>query len=205
MGRPRKKAKRIQTMKHLTMERLVMGGVTLLVGLLLGWMLRGVTTYNANAGIAQTFDDWRLACPAATLKDTSCELNSDVIETQDGQPASLARVTITRDNAAKKQILGFTVPLGVALEPGLGLMIDKDPVKVVQFRTCNTVGCIAVIDLDDKLAQSLDKASDVKIALAGLDGKQRQMSVSLKGYSDARSAYKSNEAHRHNWFWRLWS
>ncbi|MCP5410580.1 MAG: invasion associated locus B family protein [Alphaproteobacteria bacterium] len=192
-------------MKHLTIQRLAMGAVALLVGLLLGWMLRGVTTYNSNAGMAETFDDWRLACPAATMKDGSCELNSDVVENENGQPTSLARVTITQDNASKKPILGFTVPLGVALEPGLGLMIDKDPAKVAQYRTCNTVGCIAVLDLDDKLAQSLDGADDVKIALAGLDGKQQQIAVSLKGYHDARSAYKSAEAHRHNWFWRLWS
>ena len=97
------------------------------------------------------------------------------------------------------------VPLGVALEPGLGLLIDKDPVKVYPYRTCNSVGCIAVADFDDKLASALDKAEDVKIALAGLDGRQQQIAVSLKGFHQARSAYKSTEAHRHNWFWRLWS
>ena len=94
---------------------------------------------------------------------------------------------------------------GVALEPGLGLLIDKDPVKVYPYRTCNSVGCIAVADFDDKLASALDKAEDVKIALASLDGRQQQIAVSLKGFHQARSAYKATEAHRHNWFWRLWS
>ncbi len=192
-------------MKHLTIERLVWGGVALLVGLLLGWMLRGVTTYNSKAGMAQTFDDWRLACPAAATKDVSCEMSSDVVDTSNGTPTSLARVTITVDNAKKKPILGFTVPLGVALEPGLGLLVDKDPAKVYPYRTCNSVGCIAVADFDDKLANTLDNADTVKIALASLDGQQQQVTVSLKGYHQARSAYKSAEAHRHNWFWRLWS
>jgi invasion protein IalB len=192
-------------MKHLTNERLVWGGVALLVGLLLGWVVRGVTTYNPNAGMAQGFDDWRLACPAASIANASCEMSSDVLDTSNGTPTSLARVTITVDNTSKKPILGFTVPLGVALEPGLGLQIDKDPVRVYQYRTCNSVGCIAVTDFDDKLAAALDKAEDVKIALAGLDGRQQQVAVSLKGYKQARGAYKGTEARRHNWFWRLWS
>lgn len=194
-------------MKHLTIERLALGFVTLLVGLLLGWMVRGVATYNPNAGMAQTFQDWRMACPAAATKQSSCELDSDVVDENGEQPTSLARVTVTTDNSGKtpKPILGFTVPLGVALEPGLGLLIDKDPVKVVPYRTCNSVGCIAVIDLDDKLAKSMDSASDVRLAVMGLDGKQQRITVSLKGYHTARGAYKSAEARRHNWFWRLWS
>lgn len=194
-------------MKHLSIERLVLGGVVLLVGLLLGWTVRGVTTYNSGAGTAQTFEDWRMACPAASLKQASCEIDSDVVDENGEAPRSLARVTITQDNSGKvqKPILGFTVPLGVALEPGLGLIIDKNPVKVIAYRTCNSVGCIAVTDFDAKLAASLDGASDVHLALAGLDGKQQQITVSLKGYKAARSAYKSSEARRHNWFWRLWS
>ena len=192
-------------MKHLTIERLVWGGIALLVGLLLGWTLRGITTYNSKAGMAQTFEDWRLACPSAATKDASCEMSSDVVDTSNGAPTSLARVTITVDNTNKKPILGFTVPLGVALEPGLGLLIDKDPARVYQYRTCNSVGCIAVTDYDEKLASALDNAGDVKIALASLDGRQQHVTVSLKGFKDARSAYKGTEARRHNWFWRLWS
>ena len=194
-------------MKHLTVERLLLGGVVLLIGLLVGWTVRGVTTYNSRAGTAQAFDDWRLTCPAASATQASCELDSDVVDQNGESPSLLARLTITNDNTGKtsKPILGFTVPLGVALEPGLGLTIDKDPVKVVPYRTCSSVGCIAVVDFDAKLAKSLDNASDVHLALAGLDGKQQRITVSLKGYQDARGAYKSAEARRHNWFWRLWS
>lgn len=194
-------------MKHLTIERLILGGVTLLVGLLLGWMVRGVATYNSDAGVAQTFNDWRLACPPASTEKASCELNSDVVDDNAETPATLARVTVTTDNSGKtpKPILGFTVPLGVALEPGLALQIDKDPIKTVPYRTCNTVGCIAVVDFDAKMAKTLDNAHDVHLTLMGLDGKQQRVSVSLDGYQAARSAYKGTEARRHNWFWRLWS
>jgi len=93
----------------------------------------------------------------------------------------------------------------VALEPGIGLIVGKDPVKVIQYRTCNQIGCIAVAPLDDKLAAALKAATDLKLMFAGLDGKPVAVPVSLKGYNDAHRAYASNESKRASWFWRLWS
>ena len=57
-------------------ERLIVGGVALLVGLLLGWMVRGVSTFNTHAATIAAYDDWRVACPAAETKDVNCELSS---------------------------------------------------------------------------------------------------------------------------------
>ena len=54
-----------------------------------------------------------------------------------------------------KQVMGFTLPFGVALEAGMGMRIGKDPVKVIQYRTCNSVGCVATVPFDDALSKSL--------------------------------------------------
>ncbi len=66
-------------MKNLT-ERLVIGGVALLVGLLLGWMVRGVATYNNNAAVLASYEDWRVTCPAASVEKTTCELSTDIMD-----------------------------------------------------------------------------------------------------------------------------
>ena len=50
-------------------ERLIIGGAALLVGLILGWMVRGVTTYNVHQASIASYDDWRVACPAAVSDD----------------------------------------------------------------------------------------------------------------------------------------
>ena len=54
-------------------ERLTVGVgiVALLVGLLVGWMVRGVTTYNIHAAQVASYDDWRVACPAAHSAGTA--------------------------------------------------------------------------------------------------------------------------------------
>jgi invasion protein IalB len=183
-------------------ERLIVGGVALLVGLLLGWMVRGVATYNVKAASVATYNDWRVACPSADTKEGACELVSEVVDQQAGTP--IARITITTDKD-KKQIIGFTLPHGVALEAGMGLQLGKDPVKVFPYRICTQLGCNATAPFDEKLSASMKAASDAKVMFATLEGKPVAVPVSFKGYSSALSAWKGNDAKRHSWFWRLWS
>lgn len=185
-------------------ERLIVGGAALLVGLLLGWMVRGVSTYNTHSAQVAVYDDWRVACPAAETKEGACELSTDIVDKSTPNPTPIARATITTDKDGKK-ILGFILPYGVALEAGMGLRIGKDPVKVYQYRTCNTVGCIAQTTFDDPMAKTLKNADDVAVMFAGLDGKPVSYPLSFKGYGTSYSAWKAQESRRHSWFWRLFS
>jgi invasion protein IalB len=182
-------------------ERLVVGGVALVIGLLLGWMIRGPVTYNMATQTITAYQDWRTACPAANQKNAPCEMIEDILDPK--SKGTVARIAITRDG--KKQMIGFTLPFGVALEAGIGLRIGKDPVKVYQYRTCNQIGCIVATEFDDKLAAQLKATPEVQLMFAGLDGKPVAVPVSLKGYNEAHRAYASAESKRASWFWRLWS
>ena len=185
-------------------ERLIVGGVALLVGLLLGWMVRGVATYNTHAASLATYDDWRVTCPASETPDINCELSTDVVDKSQINGNVLARVTIATEKDGKQSMV-FILPFGVSLEAGMGLRIGKDPVKVYQYRTCNTVGCIATTPFDASLASALKNADDASVMIAGLDGKVVPVTMSFKGYQKSLSAWKSGDARRKAWFWRLWS
>lgn len=183
-------------------ERLVLGGVALLIGLLLGWMVRGVATYNTATNTVTAYQDWRTACPAASQKQMPCEMVEDILDPK--SKGTLARIGITKDN--NKQIISFTLPFGVALEAGVGLRIGKDATpQVIQYRTCYQIGCIAQTDFTDKIANAMKNGTEVQMLFAGLDGKPVGAPISLKGYNDARRAYTSGESKRASWFWRLWS
>jgi invasion protein IalB len=182
-------------------ERLVLGAAALVIGLIVGWAVRGVATYNTGTQTVTTYQDWRTACPPATLKDQKCQMMQDVMDTKSGQ--GVAQIAI--GNQDNKDQFVTTLPLGLALEPGVGLVIGSDPVRVFPYRTCGQGGCIAVLALDDKTETALKSAKDGKILVAGLDGKPVAIPLSLKGYSDAYSSWHSTEAKRTSWFWRLWS
>jgi invasion protein IalB len=185
-------------------ERLIVGGVALLVGLAAGWMGRGVATYNIHAASVATYEDWRVACPSAETKDVSCEMSTDVVDRSQGTANAVARAGITTAKDGK-EMLSFMLPYGVALEAGMGLRIGKDPVKVYQYRTCNSVGCLAETPLDPALASALKGADDASLMFAGLDGKPVSVPMSFKGYKQSLSAWQSADHKRKSWFWRLWS
>jgi len=184
--------------------QLIVGGGALLVGLLAGWMIRGVTTYNTHTASVATYDDWRVACPMAETKDVHCELSTDVMDRSQVTPSAVARAGIAI-NKEGKQTLNFMLPYGVALEAGMGLRIGKEPVKVYQYRTCNSVGCLAETPFDDALAATLNGADDAYVMFASLEGKPMSVPMSFKGYKASLAAWKSADQKRNSWFWRLWS
>jgi len=182
-------------------ERLVLGAGALFIGLAIGWGVRGVASYNTATQSVTTYQDWRAACPPAALKDQKCQMMQDVLDGKTG--SVVAQIAIGNDNG--KDELVATLPLGLALEPGVGLTIGTDPVRVFPYRTCSQGGCLAVLPLDDKIVAAFGSAKDGRLLIAGLDGKPVAIPLSLKGYSDAMNAWRSNEAKRGSWLRRLWS
>ncbi|HWY61590.1 MAG TPA: invasion associated locus B family protein [Rhizomicrobium sp.] len=184
---------------NILIERLVLGAAALVIGLGLGWAVRGLVSYNPASENVTAYQDWRVACPPASAKELSCEMQEDVLDGKSG--SIVVRVGITSEKG--KPELGLTLPLGVALPPGVGLVLGTDKPKVFSFRTCKDVGCIAVMPLDAPTQVALNAAKDGKVLVAGLDGKVVAIPISFKGYSDAISAYHGAEVRRASWVWRL--
>ena len=98
------------------------------------------------------------------------------------------------------------MPLGVALEPGVGLAFGTDPMRTAKYRTCTEQGCIVDIVIDDKLQAALDAGKDGRLLIATVnDTKPIAIPLSLKGYGAAKRAYNRAETKRASWFWRMWS
>jgi invasion protein IalB len=180
-------------------ERLVVGGIALLIGLALGWMAHGLAGYSMDTETITNKQDWRVACPPASAKAQNCELIQDVLDNNTHN--EVASFAIAHDGG--KQVAGITLPLGVALQPGVGLKFGTDAVQVIQYRTCSPRGCLAEVPLDGKLQASLNAGKDGQILFAGLDNKAVAIPLSLKGFAEAQKLYLSNEAKRGSWFWRM--
>jgi invasion protein IalB len=202
-------------MTNLT-QKLALGAATLAVGLVLGWAVRGAAMYNTATQSMTSYDSWRVACPAANQKEVSCEMIQDVLDSQ--SHSEISRIAVVHPPGGKLT-LNLTMPLGVALEPGVGLTFDtdadtkdaKDPkakqaMITAKYRTCTQQGCIVDIPIDDKLQAQLDGDKDGRLVFVGAnDTKPIAIPLSLKGYAAAKRAYYSNEAKRSSWFWRMWS
>jgi invasion protein IalB len=176
--------------------------VVLVVGVVVGWIGRGLLAGPADIPTMSVYQDWRLFCPATKAKDVSCEMSQDVIDQKSG--TRVARLILVREKN-KNMVLAVTVPLQVLLEPGLGLKLGDDQVRVFQYKTCNEDGCISIIPVNDQIEAGFAKAQQAAIAVAQPDGKAVELPFSMKGYPEAHEAFLSNEAKRKSWWRRLWS
>ncbi len=192
-------------------QRLAIGGGALVLGLLLGWGLRGVLTFNSATEMTTPYQDWRTYCPPAVAEGVSCELMGDIRATE-GEGAVkpvIARISIVKDRRNKEnpnqELIALTVPLQVLLEPGVGLQIGKEPVKTFKFRTCNNVGCVATAPLEPAVLDGLRANTETRVSFTGANpgDKPQSLQVSFNGFSSAYGAYNRGNGRRDSWFWRL--
>jgi invasion protein IalB len=176
-----------------------------LVGALLGWIGRGVLAGPADVPTMMVYDDWRLICPARKDKDGNCRMSQDIVDSKSGQSiASLVLVKEVGKDKKESTVLAVNVPLNVLLEPGIGLKFGNDS-KAYQYKTCLEGGCVAMVPVDEQLEKTIAGTSDAAVSVARLDGKTVQLPFSTKGFAEARKAYKTFDAKRSSWWWRLWS
>jgi len=189
--------------------RLITGVTVLVLGLLLGWMLRGALLSPSNVATMMSVPDWRISCPPRNEADgkpskASCEITQSVSEAQSRM--TLLTLIIANDPDAKKRMLVITVPYDTFLPEGLGLQFNEETPKVYRYEACNGQGCFAKVELDDKLlAQFEKKDAKARVLVARLDRKVLPIDFSLKGFNDAMSSFNSAEAKRTSFFWRLFS
>ena len=176
--------------------------VVLLVGGVGGWIGRGLLAGPADIPTMSVYQDWRLFCPTSKDATVSCEMSQDVVNQKTN--ARVARLLLVRDKD-KSLVLAVTVPLQLLLEPGLGLKVGDDQVRVYQYKTCTEEGCVSIIPLNDQLVTALAKAKQASVAVAQPNGQAVELPFSMKGYVEAYDAFLNNEAKRKSWWRRLWS
>jgi invasion protein IalB len=179
----------------------VLGVAALVIGLALGWAIRGVATYPANTQTVTAFGDWRAACPPAGSKDQNCSMIEQIMDSRTGQSVVQVGVATVKG----KSTLSINVPLGVLLPAGAGLVLGSDQPRIFAYRTCTQQGCIADLPLDEKTLASLNSVKDGKVLVAGMDQKAVAIPISLKGYTDAARALHNAEQRRSSWLWRILS
>ncbi|MGH6827744.1 MAG: invasion associated locus B family protein, partial [Rhizomicrobium sp.] len=119
-------------------QKLVIGTATLVAGLVIGWAVRGLAGYNTGTQAVTAYGSWRVACPAASQTNLNCEMVQDVLDSQ--SHSEIVRIAIGKTQAGKSAI-NLVMPLGVALQAGIGLVLGTDPMRTGKYRTCTEQGC----------------------------------------------------------------
>lgn len=143
---------------------------------------------QAKVSDGAKYGDWTGACSqgvcgiAQTGKDKNGRIISSIV----------IRNMPAVDNAKKTSVniptMFITVPLGVSLNAGLGVAVDKKGIGVTRFDFCTDNGCLAAIPMDAKLTSALKKGHELEIGMIFVGQAkpvQTNASFSLKGITSA--------------------
>jgi len=140
------------------------------------------------------FNDWRVICPPAKQKNTGCVLNMDVAR-EGGE--TLLRFSLT--DADPNPNLMMTVPHGVLLDQGVGLSVTGVDMKVRPYETCDAIGCIANLAIDEQTLNAMKSNQKAQIVVVPGNGKPVAVPFSLNGFTDGYAELKSANASRSFW------
>ncbi len=166
------------------------------VGAVLGWFYFSA---NGTESTTKVYGDWKLSCPPRNAAGAGCALTQDII--QGGAGVTLVHLQLVRRGDAQQLLI--VVPHGVLLKPGLGLVIGNAPLRALQYQTCDGVGCIAILPLDQTTLDALQIADAGRIVVVWRDGKDVAFPYSLRGFAEGASAFGWEAYKRNSWLGRV--
>jgi invasion protein IalB len=169
--------------------------------------------FVASGALAQgvvrgNFNDWELRCEQQQGRDEQCILYQNVADDKDASINMVVVVLKVADAPAagaqpvRKPMLRVIAPLGVLLPRGLGLRIesgtekDKDGKPVVKdigstgFVKCVPSGCVAEVEIDDKLHTELKTGSTATFIIFDKPNEGRGLPLALTGYEKGLQSLK---------------
>jgi invasion protein IalB len=126
-------------------------------GLVLAALFGLSVSAHAQGAVRSVHGDWQIRCdtpPGAQAEQ--CALIQSVVA-EDRSNAGLT-VILLKTADQKSRLMRVVAPLGVLLPSGLGLKLDNADVGRAGFVRCLPNGCVAEVQMDDKLLNQLKTA-----------------------------------------------
>lgn len=162
----------------------------------------------AQGVVRGNFNDWELRCEQQQGKEEQCILYQNVADEKDSSiniVAVILRIAEQTSGATtptRKPVLRVIAPLGVLLPRGLGLRVESateksaDGKPVVKdigstgFVKCVPSGCVAEVEIDDKLHNELKNGSTATFIIFDKPNEGRGLPLALNGYERGIQALK---------------
>ena len=163
-------------------------GRLLLIALLLScWQALAadpVVATHAETEVA-LYKDWGRKCETpANMEREICMIFQQINIKESGKP--LLHATIGYPPQQPLPVMVLTLPLGVALMPGLEVNVDqKGEALRMAYGICLSDGCRSVLPLSDTLLTAMKAGKKFNITYANSQGKVLRLALSLNGFTAA--------------------
>jgi invasion protein IalB len=131
-----------------------------------------------------THGAWYLRCDPIQGGE-QCALIQSVLGIQ-RQDVGLAVLVIRAPDGST--FMRMVAPLGVLMQPGLGLIIDGNDLGQTSYIKCTADGCIAEVALDATLTGQLSEGREAVFRITAEPAIQLGIPVSLEGFAEGLAA-----------------
>ena len=140
--------------------------------------------HAAAQGVVRSVSgDWQIRCETPPgAQGEQCALMQSV--TAEDRPNVGLTVLVLKIADLKSRLMRVVAPLGVILPSGLGLKIDNVDVGRAGFVKCLPNGCLAEINMDDKLISQLRTGQTATFIIFQSPEEGIGFPMSLKGFGE---------------------
>jgi invasion protein IalB len=132
--------------------------------------------------VKSVHNEWQIRCETAPgAPGEQCALVQSV--TAEDRPNVGLTVIILRTADQKNWILRVFAPLGVLLAKGIGLTVDQNYIGAAQFERCLQNGCVANVQLDDKLVAQMRQGKIARFDVYQTPEEGIGLPLSLSGFN----------------------
>lgn len=158
-----------------------------ITGLVASSLLMSGSALAVESG--KIFKDWRAQCETApeTGKEV-CHIFQNLTTKDDGK--QILNVMIGYLPNKEEPVMILTLPLGIALPPGVQIQIDEGKAARAPVETCTPQGCRVGIPVTDDFINMMKKGNTMKVTFANLKRKGLTIPVSLSGFSAGINSLK---------------
>ncbi len=136
-----------------------------------------------------TDEAWKTRCEPNGYCEMFVRLNNGT----DESAARLAEFAIGFPKELETGRGVIILPLGVLVQPGIGLSIDDSASYKFEISHCTNQGCFAFIDVNDLVLEQLKKGSNANFVFYAQNTKKFKIAMPLKGFTKAyKKASKKN-------------
>jgi invasion protein IalB len=133
---------------------------------------------------AKVFKDWRVQCEKREEGNELCFIFQDVVLKEGNR--HLLRLEIGYVPDKKDQIVAvITVPLGIALPPGVLLKVDEGKDLRLPVEHCIPQGCRILFPVDHDLLAMLKAGKQATVTVQNMNHQSVAIPVSLAGFTAA--------------------
>ncbi|MBS9777553.1 MAG: invasion associated locus B family protein [Gammaproteobacteria bacterium] len=128
----------------------------------------------------QKFKSWKGQCETVQ-KQKICGITQTIL---DADKKPVVNIFIRKVKGQKDPIAFVKVPLGVNLQAGLGLAVDKKEIAQIPYTVCDPAGCNAIFPLTSDAITKMKKGSNIQFGMLVIN-KEIVIKGSLSGFSKA--------------------